>query len=199
MRATSTSQYNVSDAEKGSLPSSRGCGDAIVEIDSRSTTIPTRRSDVEALKHHTVKNTTEQPECRLSAAAVEREIRETLTIPRTYTSTAPRLPNTHSIAVEKYQEGYPRQAAFQSSEPSFSIYRGFNYLHSRVILELQDELRCLEGKLADLDTMDFANGDRKRLKSRSKDLVQARQEGIESVRAEIISTITSKLIRYGML
>ena len=43
------------------------------------------------------------------------------------------------------------QAAFHSGEPSTSIYRRFGYLHSRVILELQDQLRELEEDLKNLD------------------------------------------------
>jgi hypothetical protein len=99
--------------------------------------------------------------------------------------------------VEDYQNGYPRQAAFQSSEPSFSIYRAFNYLHSRVLLELQDELRCLEDNLSDLDKIDFDNGDKKRLKSRTYDLRQAKREKTDSKRAQLISAIRDKLVSYG--
>ena len=100
--------------------------------------------------------------------------------------------------MEDYQNGYPRQAAFQSSEPSFSIYRAFNYLHSRVILELQDELRCLEDNLSDLDKIDFDNGDGRRLKSRACDIRQAKREKTNSKRAQLIAAIRDKLVSYGM-
>lgn len=100
--------------------------------------------------------------------------------------------------MEDYQDGYPRQAAFQSSEPCFSIYRAFNYLHARVILELQDELRCLEDDLSDMDKMDFDNGDEERLKSRGHDLRQAKREKTESARAKLIAAIRDKLVSYGM-
>jgi hypothetical protein len=105
---------------------------------------------------------------------------------------------THKeFAVQKYPVGYPLQAAFQSSESSWSIYRGFSYLHSRVILELQDELRCLEKNLTDVDEMDLENGDGKRLRSRINDLQQARREKTDSVRAQLINTIRGKLVNYG--
>jgi hypothetical protein len=197
MQTSSAPQYETSDAEKCSPPSSQGSGDAIIDIDSRDATIFMRNSDLKASEYLAAKDTTQSTEYKLSAAEIEEEIRETITIPCMHTSMALILGHTKMIAVEKYQEGYPRQAAFQSSEPSFSIYRGFNYLHSRVILELQDELRCLEGKLAELDEMDLENGDGKRLKSRDKDLMLARREGTDSIRAGLISTIRSKLISYG--
>jgi hypothetical protein len=43
-----------------------------------------------------------------------------------------------------------------------------------VILELQDELRCLERKLIETEEMDVKNGNGKRLMSRNRDLQQAR-------------------------
>ncbi|KAH7406528.1 hypothetical protein DE146DRAFT_396199 [Phaeosphaeria sp. MPI-PUGE-AT-0046c] len=49
------------------------------------------------------------------------------------------------------EDSYPLQAAFQSSESSWSIYRGFSYLRSRVILELQDDIRKLEEELCDIE------------------------------------------------
>ncbi|KAF2107292.1 hypothetical protein BDV96DRAFT_303752 [Lophiotrema nucula] len=54
-------------------------------------------------------------------------------------------------SLDSYPKGYPNLVAFQSSEPSFSIYRSFSYLHSRVLLHMQDELVELEKELASLD------------------------------------------------
>lgn len=99
--------------------------------------------------------------------------------------------------MEDYAAGYPRQAAFQSSEPSFSIYRAFNYLHSRVVLELQDELRCLEDDLSRLDRIDVENGDGKRLKSRAIDLRHSKREKTDNKRAQVIAAIRDKLVSYG--
>ena len=81
--------------------------------------------------------------------------------------------------VESYPKGYPSQAAFQSSESSFSIYRSFDYLHSRVILELQDELRVLESDLSEIDEEDGLAGDEDRrniVRSREMDLDVADSE-----------------------
>ncbi|ORY09511.1 hypothetical protein BCR34DRAFT_589249 [Clohesyomyces aquaticus] len=114
-----------------------------------------------------------------SASEVKKEIRETITVP-----------------LQDFPRGYPLLAAFQSSEPSFSIYRCFNYLHSRVILELQDELRVLEKDLTKLDKIDSNNGNEKRLGSRANDLKQAQAEKTESKRAKLIASIRDKLVNY---
>jgi hypothetical protein len=66
-----------------------------------------------------------------------------------------------------------------------------------VILELQDELRCLERKLIETEEMDVKNGNGKRLMSRNRDLQQARREKTDSVRAGLISAIRDKLVNYG--
>ena len=91
-------------------------------------------------------------------------------------------------SVQNYPLGFPLQAAFQSSEPSWSIYRGFNYLHARVIVELQDELRCLEKRLTVMDKLDNDNGEGERLMSRD-------EQGEE--RTELIRNIREKLVQYG--
>ncbi|KAI4131119.1 MAG: hypothetical protein LQ347_003103, partial [Umbilicaria vellea] len=53
------------------------------------------------------------------------------------------------------------------------VYRGFSYLHSRLLLYLQDELRCAEKELDEMDEDDFNDPDNPRskicLKSREKD------------------------------
>jgi hypothetical protein len=50
-----------------------------------------------------------------------------------------------------FHTGYPRLAAFQSSDESFLLYRKFGYLQSRVLLDKQDQLRLLEKELHELD------------------------------------------------
>jgi hypothetical protein len=101
------------------------------------------------------------------------------------------------VAVEQFEIGYPLQAAFQASESCFSIYRSFGYLHSRVILELQDEIRLLEDDLASLDKRDFSSTDRRRcVKSREIDLEQAIRDGKPSERARILEQIHEKLVKY---
>jgi hypothetical protein len=99
--------------------------------------------------------------------------------------------------VEEYPSGYPKQAAFQSSESSFSVYRAFDYLHSRVILEMQDELRMLEDNLGRLDALDNNSRRKKCLSSRHWDARQAERDSKPcSDRTTLLSTIRDKLVSY---
>ncbi|KAF2756294.1 hypothetical protein EJ05DRAFT_96314 [Pseudovirgaria hyperparasitica] len=77
----------------------------------------------------------------------------------------------HTRVLEKTPNGYPRLAAFQSSEANFALYRNFSYLHSRVLLDMQDELTTLEKELDDADREDSYDGRRQmRLHSRTEDV-----------------------------
>lgn len=98
--------------------------------------------------------------------------------------------------MEECTEGYSRTAAFLSSEPNFSIYRSFNYLSSRVLLNLQDEIVVLERELLTLDKTQQINGEHERLKSRRKDIRMSRQE-VSRDRQTILSEIQSKLKVYN--
>ncbi|KAJ8114951.1 hypothetical protein OPT61_g3286 [Boeremia exigua] len=89
-----------------------------------------------------------------------------------------------SISLKERPLGYPRCAAFQSSEACFSIYRSFDYLHSRVILGMQDDLRQLENKLNRLDTNE----------EEERALKSNREAGTE--RLGLLADIRDKLIKY---
>ncbi|TVY75979.1 hypothetical protein LSUE1_G005072, partial [Lachnellula suecica] len=54
-------------------------------------------------------------------------------------------------AVEHCEHGYPYLASFLDSDENFMIYRRFGFLHARLLLQKQDELRTME---AELDRMD---------------------------------------------
>jgi hypothetical protein len=97
--------------------------------------------------------------------------------------------------VEETPNGFPRLAAFQSSEPNFSLYRSFSYLHSRVLLDLQDEITCLEKELDEIDWDDHEE-DADRLKSRDFDIRQS-GDGEQRNRRVILREIKSKLMEYG--
>ncbi|RII05783.1 hypothetical protein CUC08_Gglean008998 [Alternaria sp. MG1] len=94
--------------------------------------------------------------------------------------------------LEKTPNGFPRLAAFQSSEANFSVYRSFSYLHSRVLLDLQDEITTLEKELDDIDWEDY-DEEPARLKSRDFDVSQP--EG-ERSRRVILREIKVKLMEY---
>lgn len=96
--------------------------------------------------------------------------------------------------LEGTPNGFPRLAAFQSSEPNFSLYRSFSYLHSRVLLDLQDEITCLEKELDEIDWDDH-DEDSNRLKSRDFDICQPTGDGARNRRI-ILGEIKSKLMEY---
>lgn len=100
-----------------------------------------------------------------------------------------------SDPVEDCPEGYPRLAAFLSSDQNFTLYRGFSYLHSRVLLDLQEDIACLERELDRRDKEDEANGERRRLRCVDQDRAKGRNE--DRPRQEILADIKSKLIEYG--
>ncbi|KAF2732830.1 hypothetical protein EJ04DRAFT_440336 [Polyplosphaeria fusca] len=102
---------------------------------------------------------------------------------------------TNTRKLENTPNGFPRLAAFQSSEANFSLYRSFSYLHSRVLLDLQDEIRTLESELDEKDWDDFdENPDR--LRSRDIDISKARTEGTARNRRVILAEIRTKLMEY---
>lgn len=97
--------------------------------------------------------------------------------------------------MENCPEGYPRLAAFLSSEQNFSIYRGFTYLHARVLLGLQDQIVALERELDKKDQLDKNNGFEDRLQSRARDEIE---DTDTRSRLRILNDIRSKLGEYGM-
>ncbi|KAI6905596.1 hypothetical protein KC318_g7606 [Hortaea werneckii] len=58
--------------------------------------------------------------------------------------------------------GYSQVATFQCSDPNFLQYRGFKYLHSRVLSCLQYEIQQLEDELDRLDKWDDDQEDKER-------------------------------------
>ncbi|KAF2815129.1 uncharacterized protein BDZ99DRAFT_378427 [Mytilinidion resinicola] len=103
---------------------------------------------------------------------------------------------TNTRILENTPNGFPRLAAFQSSEANFALYRSFSYLHSRVLLDLQDEITCLEKELDDLDWDDF-DSDPDRLQSREIDVAKAsRDDPDRRNRRTILGEIRTKLMEY---
>ena len=99
--------------------------------------------------------------------------------------------------------GYAHVAAFQSSDPGFLQYRGFGYLHCRVLLELQYAIEQLEGELDELDVHDYENGNLIELRCRSRNPVESAPSPDASVPARrsrpvILEDIRLKLMEYGL-
>ncbi|KAH7401363.1 hypothetical protein BKA66DRAFT_102576 [Pyrenochaeta sp. MPI-SDFR-AT-0127] len=97
--------------------------------------------------------------------------------------------------LENTPNGFPRLAAFQSSETNFALYRSFSYLHSRVLLDLQDEITSLESELDDADWDDF-DEDPERLRSRGVDLDTTADRESTRTRSVILKEIREKLVEY---
>ncbi|KAL5121026.1 hypothetical protein ACEQ8H_000875 [Pleosporales sp. CAS-2024a] len=105
------------------------------------------------------------------------------------------ITETKTRKLENTPNGFPRLAAFQSSEANFSLYRSFSYLHSRVLLDLQDEITMLERDLDDADEDDFhAKPDR--LRSREMDVDLASEDGNPRSRRVILREIKDRLMEY---
>lgn len=100
--------------------------------------------------------------------------------------------------MENTPNGFPRLAAFQSSETNFALYRSFSYLHSRVLLDLQDEITSLESELDDADWDDY-DEDPDRLRSRGVNVNTTENGGNARNRRVILNEIREKLINYGKL
>ncbi|KAI9710487.1 MAG: hypothetical protein M1820_002623 [Bogoriella megaspora] len=108
------------------------------------------------------------------------------------------ISETEILKLEECPKGYARTAAFLSSETTFSLYRGFNYLYSRVLLNLQDEIVELERNLKSVEVVQEANNLTVRLESRQKD-VRAPQNETGKSKSAIMSELESKLMIYGKI
>ncbi|KAK4931278.1 hypothetical protein LTR49_002336 [Elasticomyces elasticus] len=89
--------------------------------------------------------------------------------------------------VDEFPDGYPNLATFADSDESFSLYRRFGYLQSRLLLDKQDELRQLEKQL---DSMDTSEENPAALITRS---------GQGQPRKELLTKIESKFRDYASL
>lgn len=95
--------------------------------------------------------------------------------------------------MENNPNGFPRLATFQASDPNFGLYRSYSYLHSRILLDYQDEITELEKELDNCDWDDF-DEDPERPKAR---LAGPDEEG-ERTRRTVLREIKAKLMEYGM-
>lgn len=103
------------------------------------------------------------------------------------------------FAVEDYPVGYPRQAAFADSDESFMIFRRFGYIHARLLMRRQDEIRELQEELEDMDKRDNEIEDR-RICLQSRDVDELRG-GVGLVggqtRSAILDKLEVKVLKYG--
>ena len=100
--------------------------------------------------------------------------------------------------MDEYQQGYGKVAAIETCDPSFKIYRKFEWLHKRALLHLQDEISELEKELQRLDKHDFTDGDHVKLISRRHDYGLFIDKK-PSERRDLMHEIQSKMREYGKL
>lgn len=96
--------------------------------------------------------------------------------------------------MSEYKPGYGRVAAVEICDPCFLIYRRFGWLHSRLLLNLQDELQKLERDLEREEDKEFNYGRPIKLKARRKDF-----KNPNATRHVILASIHEKLKEYGMV
>jgi hypothetical protein len=95
----------------------------------------------------------------------------------------------HAV-VDDHPNGYPRFAAFMNSDENFLMCRKYGFLHNRVLLYRQDELRALEQEMLALDK-DTHKLDEKMLQCRT------REERTSNERRDLINRIDDKLREYN--
>lgn len=107
--------------------------------------------------------------------------------------------------MDETPQGYSQIAAFQSSDPNFLQYRGFGYLHARLLSSLQFEVEVLERMLDGLDEYDKARGEKKKLKCKERDDVKSNYEKMSAAfksefkktRPQVLLELKTKLMEYG--
>lgn len=103
--------------------------------------------------------------------------------------------------MESCPNGFPRLAAFLDSDDNFMLYRRFGYIHARILLQKQDELKEIEERLEALDTEDDGGGERLQrcLKSRAFDEARDRKSPPErESRRQLLRRAEDLVREYGM-
>jgi hypothetical protein len=88
--------------------------------------------------------------------------------------------------VEHHRQGYPRLAAFLNLDPNFTIFKRFDNLHIRVLLEQQARLAGLEQQLEQCDDDEVID----------LNLYSCRHDQNQT-RRSILQQIKSELVDYG--
>ena len=92
-----------------------------------------------------------------------------------------------SILVEHYRQGYPRLAAFLNIDQNFTVFKRFDSLHLRVLLEQQDRLCELQQQLEDCDDVETIQVN-----------LSNRRQDSNLVRRDILRQVKAELELYGM-
>lgn len=92
------------------------------------------------------------------------------------------------IQIEDYPNGYPRFAALLAAHDSFSVFRRFSTLRTRLLLLAQDEIAVLEDKLNRIDREES-----------SPLFLACNRKDRNDARDIVISQIKTSLATYGKL
>lgn len=87
-------------------------------------------------------------------------------------------------------------ASFLDSDENFMIYRRFGFLHARLLLQRQDELRIMEEELDRMDQRDKLQNKRM-LQCRIDDDIRTDQ--VEETRKLLLSRIEDAILKYDQL
>ena len=104
-----------------------------------------------------------------------------------------------TLEVEDVPDGFPRVARFLDSDDSFGLYRRFGNIHSRLLLNKQDEISKIEAKLGAMDRQDDSHDDGRRY-LRSRELDADRQEypaAWGESRVQLMERLEKRIIEYG--
>jgi hypothetical protein len=100
-----------------------------------------------------------------------------------------------TLVVDAAPQGYPSLAAFLDSDENFMVFRRFGHLHTRLLLQKQDELRIMERDLETIDNKDSRDNP-DILQCREDDAAQTSQNRRET-RTELFRRIKDTLVDYG--
>ena len=96
--------------------------------------------------------------------------------------------------MDEFAPGYGKVAAIQDLDGDFLFYRKFSWLYNYVLLQLQDEIACIQEELEGFDEWEAGEfGDFRRMVSRRRDSTFE-----DSKRRELLSLASLKLKQYCM-
>lgn len=98
--------------------------------------------------------------------------------------------------LERCEDGYPYLATFMDSDENFMIYRRFGFVHARLLLQKQDELRIMEEELDRMDKRDLTTNP-KTLQCRMEDV--ERQDQLPETRQALLARLEATVLSYDQL
>ncbi|KAH7030464.1 hypothetical protein B0J12DRAFT_316977 [Macrophomina phaseolina] len=108
------------------------------------------------------------------------------------------ITRTRVRELEDYPKGYPRLAAFNASEQNFMLYRGFSYVHARLLLDLQAIISSLERELRKMDECDNESEDGQRhLSCTERDMrTHEKVKDKQRTRRQVLDELRERVSQY---